>query len=54
MGLQHEHQRPDRDEHLLFQPFNLVGYNKAIKKAEEDPDCLFEDDTSDATKFVAV
>ena len=51
IGLSHEHQRPDRNDYLWFKPKNLVGYDDAVKKADIDEQCLFEDDDTLATRI---
>ena len=48
-GLQHEHQRPDRDIYLKYIPKNLEGYAEAVKEADDDEKCVFEDD--DTAKY---
>ena len=36
LGLVHEHQRTDRDEHILYRPENVQGYAEALKAAAGD------------------
>ncbi|KAM3422859.1 hypothetical protein BST61_g341 [Cercospora zeina] len=42
LGLLHEHQRPDRDQFLIFQAWNLQGYDKLDDIVQRDPKNLFE------------
>ncbi|CZT18896.1 uncharacterized protein RCC_04741 [Ramularia collo-cygni] len=44
MGLQHEHQRPDRNEYIYFKCKNLKGYEQAYEKADIDEEGWFDDD----------
>ncbi|KAK5129348.1 hypothetical protein LTR08_003578 [Meristemomyces frigidus] len=44
MGLQHEHQRPDRDETLTYVCKNLEAYEQGVKDAEYDVHALYDDD----------
>lgn len=44
LGLRHEHQRQDRDQFLVFQPWNLVGYEKLDEILERDPKNIFDKD----------
>ncbi|KAK3686548.1 hypothetical protein LTR37_019718 [Vermiconidia calcicola] len=44
IGLQHEHQRPDRGQYLWYQPKNLDDYEDAKERADIDEYCLWEDD----------
>ena len=54
MGLQHEHQRPDRGDHLYYMPENLNGYKEAVKRADIDEWCKFHDGTSMEKKIEAM
>ncbi|KAF2216353.1 hypothetical protein CERZMDRAFT_116394 [Cercospora zeae-maydis SCOH1-5] len=42
LGLLHEHQRSDRDQSLIFQPWNLAGYRELDDILQRDPKNLFE------------
>lgn len=44
IGLQHEHQRDDRDAYITFHCSKLTGYEAAKRKAEIDERAYFEDD----------
>ena len=46
IGVQHEHQRPDRDNFLVYKPRNLEGYDEALAEADTDEKACFEDDDS--------
>jgi hypothetical protein len=46
IGLQHEHQRDDRDNYIKFNCDKLEGYNDAKHKAEIDEAAFFEDNNS--------
>lgn len=48
-GLQHEHQRPDRNHFIWFKCKNLKGYDEAYEKANIDENGWFdnEDDSDD-------
>ncbi|KAM0718962.1 hypothetical protein Q7P37_006034 [Cladosporium fusiforme] len=51
IGLQHEHQRPDRNQHLIFNCKNLPGYKEAQAKALIDEQAYFEDSDDDQDRF---
>lgn len=44
MGLQHEHQRPDRNRFIWFKCKNLKGYDDAFERARIDEDGWFDDE----------
>lgn len=46
IGLQHEHQRNDREDFVTFHCDKLDGWNEAKQKAEIDERAYFEDDQS--------
>jgi hypothetical protein len=46
IGLQHEHQRDDRETYIKFNCDKLEGYDEAKHKAEIDEKAYFEDDDS--------
>ncbi|KAK6433743.1 hypothetical protein LTR95_010073 [Oleoguttula sp. CCFEE 5521] len=54
MGLNHEHQRPDRDTYLNFHCENLDGYSKAVADVKIDEHALFDDDMNDDARMRVV
>ncbi|OQO04361.1 hypothetical protein B0A48_10972 [Cryoendolithus antarcticus] len=54
MGLNHEHQRPDRDTYLTFHCENLDGYTKAMADVKIDEHALFDDDMKDDARMRVV
>ncbi|SMR47917.1 unnamed protein product [Zymoseptoria tritici ST99CH_1A5] len=48
IGLQHEHQRPDRDLYIKFNCRYLQGYDEAKYAADIDAEALFEQDADDS------
>ena len=52
MGLQHEHQRPDRGKVLTFVCKNLDDYEQAVKNADFDAHAHFPDDMDLADKIL--
>ena len=46
IGLQHEHQRDDRDKYIKFNCDRLEGYKDAQEKADIDERAYFDDDLS--------
>jgi hypothetical protein len=50
IGLQHEHQRDDRDSFIKFHCDRLDGYAEAKRKAEIDERAYFEDDDDIETR----
>ena len=51
IGLQHEHQRPDRDDYLSFECSNFKGFDEAQHLADIDEDALFDDDISNEDRI---
>lgn len=51
IGLQHEHQRQDRDDYLDFRCENLIGYKEAKEKAQIDHLAHFDVDVEDEDRF---
>lgn len=54
IGLQHEHQRDDRDAYITFRCDKLEGYAAAKRKAEIDERAYFEDDDDLPTRMSLV
>ncbi|WPH04872.1 Hypothetical protein R9X50_00776900 [Acrodontium crateriforme] len=54
IGLQHEHQRDDRDQFLKFYCAHLEGYAAGVRAADADEQVLFEDDDSHNHKINAM
>lgn len=54
IGLQHEHQRDDRDTYLTFHCAKISGYAAAERKAQLDERAYFEDDQNLATRMSLV
>lgn len=54
IGLQHEHQRPDRNDYIWIAFRNIRGYSDLQRLVTEDPDNVFGEDISTEVKMNAV